>query len=133
MMPRVLRIFLLITDIGFILYWGFTAFVSVHLISVPSEWLFKDYGDTNIIAWNWSFMPLDLLASITGLFAIWQSKTNAAWQGTALISLILTFCAGFMALSFWTFQGSFDLAWWSPNIFLMLWPLFMLPLVRTKP
>ncbi|MEO0882403.1 MAG: DUF5360 family protein [Pseudomonadota bacterium] len=124
-MPVTLRTLFLLTDIGFIAYWSLTAIVSVGWLHLPSEWLFKDYNDPNIIAWNWSFMPLDILASLTGLYAVARASRNQDWQTTALISMTLTFCAGFMAICFWIVQGSFDLAWWGPNLFLMLWPLVM--------
>lgn len=128
-MPTSLKRCLLFTDIGFILYWSVTALAALKLVAIPPAWLFTDYNDPNIVAWNWSFMPLDLLASVTGLIAVRQS----AWQTMALISATLTFCAGFLALSFWTFQGSFDPAWWTPNIILTLWPLIMLRHVITEP
>ena len=131
-MPRVLKILLLLTDWGFILYWSITALASFNIINLPPSWLFKDYHDPNIVAWNWSFMPLDLLASATGLWALHIANRGEQWRSSALISITLTFCAGFLALSFWTFQRSFDLGWWVPNLFLMLWPLFMLQSLRTE-
>ncbi len=129
-MPRALKLLLLLTDWGFILYWGITALAGLGAINLPSAWLFKDYHDPNIVAWNWSFMPLDLLASATGLRALYIAKNQGRWQSAALISITLTFCAGFLALSFWIFQRSFDPGWWLPNLFLMLWPLLMLRTVR---
>ena len=128
-----LKIVLIVTDSSFIHYWGLTGSMAFGLVTVPPEWLFSDYTDPNIVAWNWSFMPLDLLASPTGLIALRASQLGKIWRDETLISLALTFCAGFTALSFWIFQGSFDAGWWAPNLFLMLWPLFMLPQVLTKP
>jgi Family of unknown function (DUF5360) len=78
-------------------------------------------------------MPVDILASVTGLIAVAQSGRGVGWQTTALISLALTFCAGFMAISFWTFQQSFDPSWWGPNLFLMLWPIAMFKEVHQQP
>jgi Family of unknown function (DUF5360) len=132
-MSRSLRIVMLATDLGFIFYWAITAFVAFGFVSVSAEWLFKDYHDANIVAWNWSFMPLDLLASLSGIWAVWRSQSGRSWRSLALASMTLTFCAGFMALSFWTFQGSFDLSWWLPNLFLMLWPLFFARHLRQQP
>lgn len=125
-MPRLLKILFLITDISFLVYWGVTALAAIKLLNIPSDWLFKDYTDPNIVAWNWSFMPLDILASLTGLFAVWLAGRGKTWKQMALISMTLTFCAGFMAITFWTFQGSFDASWWAANAFLMLWPLLLL-------
>ncbi|MBW2224881.1 MAG: DUF5360 family protein, partial [Deltaproteobacteria bacterium] len=44
---------------------------------------------------------------------------------------VLTSCSGLMAVSFWTLRADFDPAWWLPNLFLLLYPLWFLPgLVR---
>jgi Family of unknown function (DUF5360) len=130
-MPRAHKILLLVTDVGFILYWAITALVACGLLAVPPEWLFKDYHNPDIVAWNWSFMPLDLLASLSGLIAVRRALRRQAWRNAALVSMTLTFCAGFMALSFWVVQGSFDVTWWVPNLFLMLWPPFMASKLRS--
>jgi putative acetyltransferase len=115
-----LRFNLLLTDLGFIAYWAITA-AGV----LPAAWLFKDYDNPILIAWNWSFAPLDLLASASGLTALVYARRGApSWRPLALLSLALTVCAGLLALSFWTLRGDFDVAWWLPNIYLMLWPLF---------
>ncbi|PHR58339.1 MAG: hypothetical protein COA47_10690 [Robiginitomaculum sp.] len=124
-MPKPLKRLFLVTDISFLIYWAITALVAVNLLGIPQDWLFRDYSDPNIVAWNWSFMPLDILASISGLLAVRMAGTGGNWRQVALISMVLTFCAGFMAVSFWTFQASFDALWWAANLFLMLWPLLM--------
>lgn len=115
-----LRVFFLITDIGFILYWVIT------LIGViPASYLFKDYHNPILSAWNWSFLPLDLMISATGLWSLrLMSKDETRWKNLALISLTLTFCSGLMALSFWTIRRDFDLSWWLPNLYLMLYPIY---------
>lgn len=130
-MPLALRILFLVTDIGFITYWSVTAVAAIGWLDLPPEWLFKDYEDPNIVAWNWSFMPLDILASVTGLYVVSRALSSKSWQTAALISMTLTFCAGFMAICFWIFQGSFDASWWGANLFLMLWPLIMMPRILT--
>jgi hypothetical protein len=43
------------------------------------------------------------------------------------LSLALTSCSGLMAISFWAIRGDFDLSWWLPNLFLLVYPLFFLP------
>ena len=134
-MPRNLRVLFLLTDIGFLLYWGLSGAMALGLLRVPADWLFRDYTDPNIVAWNWSFLPLDLLASVTGLGAVWLARGAAArrnWQPLALISMTLTFCAGFLALLFWSFQCSFDLGWWASNLFLVAWPLAALVAARKQ-
>jgi hypothetical protein len=115
-----LRINLLITDVGFIVYWSITA-----LNLLPAEWLFQDYTNPVLVAWNWSFAPVDLMASLTGLWTLHLMRhQHPYWKITAIISLTLTFCAGLMAISFWTFRLDFEPSWWFPNIYLMVWSLF---------
>ncbi len=118
-LSRTLRWNLLITDIGFLAYWLITA-----LSVLPTAWLFKDYQNIILVAWNWSFAPIDLLASGLGLTALITSKQGShTWRQFALISVTLTFCAGLMALAFWTLRRDFDPWWWLPNLYLTVWPL----------
>lgn len=119
---KLLKPFFLVTDIGFIIYWIATFF---HLI--PKSVAFKDYDNPIIIAWNWSFFPLDILISITGLLSLYLYKLKKdSWKDWALISLVLTFCSGLQAIAYWAFAKDFDLMWWAFNLFLMIYPLFFL-------
>lgn len=113
----------LVVDLGFVAYWIATA-----LHAIPHELAFKDYANPILSAWNWSFLPLDLAISATGLSSVWLARRNdARWRTTALLSLALTFCSGLMAIAFWAIRGDVDLAWWIPNGFLLIYPLFFLP------
>ncbi|MGL4608925.1 MAG: DUF5360 family protein [Trueperaceae bacterium] len=113
--------FFLVTDIGFIVYWLLTA-----LALIPPEYAFNDYKNPIMTAWNWSFLPLDLLISETGLTAVYlHRKKNSSWLPLALMSLVLTVSSGLNAIAFWVIRGDFDLAWWLPNLYLMLYPLFL--------
>ena len=127
-LPRGLKTSLLITDVGFLLYWSLTALVAAGLLHIPGEYLYSDYENPLVVAWNWSFMPLDVILSLCGLSAVaLQRQGNATWRGLAIISLSLTVCAGLMAISFWAIRGDFDPTWWAVNAALMIWPLFYLP------
>ncbi|TCZ81118.1 hypothetical protein E0485_02250 [Paenibacillus albiflavus] len=118
-----LMIFFLITDIGFILYWGITI-----LGVIPQEYLYQDYTNQLLVTWNWSFFPLDILISITGFISLYLlRKKNDRWKVAALISLILTFCSGLQAIAFWTIKLDFDIGWWLPNLYLLIYPLFFIP------
>lgn len=122
-----LKPFFLVTDIGFILYWIVTYF---HII--PESMAFKDYNNPIMIDWNWSFFPLDILISITGLSSLYLFKKNqASWKPYALISLVLTFCSGLQAIAFWAFANDFDIYWWGFNLYLLIYPLFFLRTVLT--
>lgn len=117
-----LKVFFLITDIGFLAYWFITL---LHII--PPNLTFGDYENPIISAWNWSFMPLDLFISITGITSlILYIKSNSLWKKLALISLSLTFCSGLQAISFWFLRSDFDLVWWVLNSYLIIYPLFFI-------
>jgi hypothetical protein len=122
-MSRALKSLFLITDIGFILYWTVTYFQLI-----PKEYLYQDYQNRLLVIWNWSFFPLDLLISITGLLSIYlHRKNDELWKKVALISLVLTFCSGLQAIVFWIIKLDFDPVWWIPNLYLLLYPLFFIP------
>lgn len=115
--PAWLRANLLATDLGFLAYWTVSA-----LGLLPAEWLFADHDHPILVAWNWSFAPIDLLASTSGLLALSVARRgSASWRSLALVSVVLTFCAGAMAVSFWALRRDFDPAWWAPNIYLVVW------------
>jgi len=119
---RTLKYFFWVVDIGFILYWSITL-----LEFIPIEYLFKDYDNPILSAWNWSFLPLDLAISATGIGSIvlWQRGVEQ-WVPLALISLVLTSCSGLQAIAFWVIRGDFDPSWWLPNLFLLIYPLFFM-------
>jgi hypothetical protein len=102
-----LKAFFWLTDLGFIAYWLITA---LHLI--PAQYLFQDYTNPILTAWNWSFLPLDLMVSASGLTALWAYKHKLElWRSFALISLVLTFSSGLNAIAFWVIRGDFDPTW----------------------
>jgi hypothetical protein len=118
-----LKPFFWFTDIGFIVYWLVTA---LHLI--PPEFLFQDYTNPILTAWNWSFLPLDLLISASGLASLWAyNRRLEVWRSLALISLTLTMTSGLNAIAFWVIRGDFDPTWWIPNLYLLIYPFFFLP------
>lgn len=118
-----LKYLFLLVDIGFILYWLITL-----LKLIPAEYLYSDYNNPMMVDWNWSFLPLDLFISFTGLMSVHQyNKSDKSWEKWALMSLVLTFTSGLQAISFWALRGDFDLTWWLFNGFLMIYPFFYLP------
>ncbi|MDQ6596469.1 hypothetical protein E2K98_28875 [Bacillus salipaludis] len=119
---KMLKYFFIITDVGFLIYWLITL---VHVI--PKQYLFKDYNHPILVAWNWSFLPLDLLISITGFLSLYFfSKQNMLWCSFALISLVLTFCSGLQAIVFWIIRLDFDWTWWLFNLYLIIYPCVFL-------
>jgi len=129
-LPSGLKVFLLITDIGFLLYWGISALVALDALNISGEYLFDDYYDPVIFAWNWSFMPLDIVLSVLGLVSLkFLARGQALGRTLLIMSMTLTMCAGLMALSFWAIRMEFDVVWWSANFFLLVWPLLYFPSV----
>lgn len=120
---KYLPVLFYIVDIGFIVYWLITLF---HLI--PGEYLYNNYTNPLLVSWNWSFFPIDILISATGLLSMYLRKRwNFLWIKFALISLILTFATWLMALSYWTINKDFEIQWWLPNLFLLIYPLLYIP------
>ena len=125
---KTLKYFFLFVDIGFILYWVITFF---HLI--PDEYLFNDYKNSILVNWNWSFFPLDILVSATGIYSVClHSKGKTNWMFYALFSLIFTSISGLQAIAYWIFAKDFDLSWWLPNLFLLTYPIYFIPKIIKK-
>lgn len=119
---RATTVAMVVADIGFLVYW-----LVVATGIVPPESMFAEYADPRVAAWNWSFLPLDLAASFTGLAAVRAVRRSAPTASARLAtSLTLTATAGGMAVAFWAQRGQFDLTWWIPNLALLLFPLPML-------
>jgi len=131
-MSRSLALALMITDWLFIAYWTLSGLDKAGLIHIPADLLYANAHDLRVVAWNWSFFPLDIAFSILGLAAVSASRRGKGlWRPLALISLVLTMVAGGMAVGYWALLGEFDPAWFLPNLVLLLWPLSFLPgLVR---
>jgi Family of unknown function (DUF5360) len=122
-LSRRLKGFMLATDIGFIIYW-----LIIWMGVLPAEYLYKDYDNELLVAWNMSFIPLDLFISFTGLWSIYcYNRGYRSWASLCMISLTLTFCSGLQAIAFWGLRLDFDIFWWTPNLFLLIYPLFFLP------
>jgi hypothetical protein len=106
-------------DLGFIVYWSLIIFRAL-----PAEAMFTGYEKPEVQAWNWSFFPLDILASLTGIAG--NTFKNVNTKVLLTISLVLTSVAGGMAIGYWAFIGDFDFSWWAPNLILLLFPLWPL-------
>lgn len=111
---------MLVTDVGFLVYWAATL-----LALVPAEYAYKDYDNPVLSDWNYSFVLLDVLASATGLTALRLGRCGAAGgaRPLMLVSLALTSTAGLQAVAFWALRGDFSVTWWLPNLFLLLFPV----------
>lgn len=127
-MSRSLAAALAVTDVMFLAYWLMAGASTAGLIDIPAALMYAGYDQPRVVAWNWSFFPLDLAFSITGLFAVAAHRRgDPLWKPLALISLTLTSVAGLMAVGYWTLLAQFDPSWFLPNLTLAVWPLFFLP------
>jgi hypothetical protein len=128
MMPRSLAIGLTVTDIAFLGYWALTAVYALSIIDLPPDLLYSNYHDPRVVGWNWSFFPLDVAFSLTGLAAVRLSAKGAPlWRPMALVSLVLSSTAGLMAISYWLILWEIEPTWFGINLGLFIWPLFFIP------
>ena len=132
MMTTPLKLAITVTDVAFLLYWTVAALSELNLVQIPRELMYADYDHVRVVAWNWSFLPIDVVFSVVGLAAVNASRLgNPIWRPLAIISLTLTIAAGGMAVSYWAILGEFDPAWFIPNLALVVWPLLFLPRLAT--
>lgn len=123
-----LQVLLTLTDLLFIIYWMLAIGMEAGVVQISAEWMYADYNNPRVVAWNWSFFPLDVAFSIVGLASVRAArKKNIIWLPLAIISLTLTMTAGGMAVVYWALLGEFDPAWFLPNTVLLIWPVFFLP------
>ncbi len=131
-MPKSLAIALTVTDVAFILYWSVAALSQVGLVHLPPEWMYANYDQPDVIAWNWSFLPMDLAFSFFGLKAVAAARRgDPLWRSSAIVSLTLTMAAGGMAVSYWVLLQEFNPGWFLPNLALVIWPLFFMRAVMS--
>lgn len=119
---RAVKTAMLVTDVGFLLYW------SVALLNlIPPEHAYKDYRDPVMSDWNYSFLPLDVAASVTGLASLYLAgsarRRHDLHLPLMLLSLALTSAAGLQAVSFWALRSDWSLVWWIPNFLLFAFPV----------
>lgn len=116
---------LTITEIGMLVYWLFAGLVAIGLIVVQPQLMYADYTDSAVIAWNWSFLPIDVLFAISGLSARYLPLNSLLASKLEVFSLSLMFCAGLMAISYWVIVQFYDNLWWGLNIWLMVLPVYV--------
>jgi hypothetical protein len=127
-LPRSLAVLLTVTDVAFLLYWALAALSQAGLVYIPPEWMYANYERADVIAWNWSFLAMDLAFSYFGLRAVAAARRgDERWRALAIVSLTLTMAAGGMAVAYWTILLEFDPSWYFANLALVIWPLFYMP------
>lgn len=107
------------TEIAMILYWVLAGSLVLGLISIDPSLMYSDYQNPLVVAWNWSFFPIDIAFAVTGLTARFCTMSEQTKFKLEIIAAVLMVCAGLMAVSYWTITGDFDPTWWSMNIWLI--------------
>ena len=59
---------LTLTEGGMILYWIFASLVALDVLMVAPEYMYSDYTNPTMVARNWSFLPIDALFAVAGLY-----------------------------------------------------------------
>ena len=119
MLTRTQKVIIWAIDLGFIIYW-----LLISLNILPAESMFAGYEKPEVQAWNWSFLPIDILAALTGI--VGNTTSHFDKKTLLTISLVLTSVAGGMAVSYWALIGYYELSWWLPNLLLLLFPIWPL-------
>jgi hypothetical protein len=128
LMRRSLSLAFTATDIAFLVYWTFSGLVQGGVLHVPQDWMYAHFDQPQVVAWNWSFLPVDLAFSLIGLSAVAAARRgDPVWRPLALLSLAFTMVAGGMAVAYWAIQREFEPAWFLPNLALVVWPMMFLP------
>lgn len=109
-----------ITEVAMLLYWVLAGALALGLISIDPSLMYSDYQNPLVVAWNWSFFPIDVAFAIIGLTARFGAVAGHLRFKLEITAAVLMLCAGLMAISYWTITGDFDLTWWSMNIWLIL-------------
>jgi len=120
MLPRLMTL----TEIAMLLYWALAAALVVGLIYIPPDYMYSDYENPLVVAWNWSFFPIDIAFALCGLWARFANLRPGLARNLSLIGATLMFCAGTMAISFWSVTGEFEPLWWGMNLWLVVLALW---------
>ena len=108
------------TEIAMLLYWLLAGSLVLGLISIDPSLMYSDYQNPLVVAWNWSFFPIDVAFSAIGLTARFGTTAGHLKFKLEVIAAVLMLCAGLMAVSYWTITGDFDVTWWSMNLWLII-------------
>ncbi len=72
-----------ITEFFMLLYWVLAGANAMGLIHIDPSYMYSDYENPRVVAWNWSFFPIDIALSVLGLWARFltlPSDKNINWK-----------------------------------------------------
>ena len=84
-------------------YWTFASLVTLELLQVPPEWMYSDYENPLVRSWNWSFLPLDVIFALTGLYGRYATlKPQTAHSTVNLLAIadVLRWPNGYFLLGY---------------------------------
>ena len=115
-----LKVLSTFTEMAMLLYWILAGALVLGLVSIDPSLMYSDYENPLVVAWNWSFLPIDIAFAITGLVARFGATTGHLKFKLEVASAVLMLCAGLMAVSYWAITGDFDVTWWAMNTWLIV-------------
>lgn len=107
------------TELAMLLYWVLATALILGLIQIDPSYMYSDYENPLVVAWNWSFFPIDIAFALSGLWARFGPGSEALKFKLEIIAAVLMICAGLMAVSFWVLTAEFDVMWWGMNLWLI--------------
>jgi hypothetical protein len=120
-----------VTELGMLAYWVLAGALVAGWVRVDPSLMYSDYENPLVVAWNWSFFPIDVAFAMIGLTARFGSTSGPLRFKLEATASVLMLCAGLMAVSYWTMTGEFSPVWWGINLWLVI--LGFSNLVSAKP
>jgi hypothetical protein len=118
------------TEIGMLAYWILATALVLELIAIDPALMYSNYENPLVVAWNWSFFPIDVAFAVIGLTARFGTLSGPLRFKLEITAAVLMFCAGLMAVSYWSITGEFSTTWWALNIWLVIIGLSNLVLAK---
>ncbi|MGI9357451.1 MAG: DUF5360 family protein, partial [Rhizobiaceae bacterium] len=84
-----------------IVYWILVAALALNFVNIDPSLMYSDYTNPLVIAWNWSFFPIDIAFAGIGLFAKFGNVAGERKFKLEVVAATLMVCAGLMAISYW--------------------------------
>ena len=121
-----------LTEIAMLAYWVVAGLLVLDVISIDPALMYSDYQNPLVVAWNWSFFPIDVAFAVCGLTAMFAPIDQFLRFKLEVVASVLMLCVGIMAISYWVITRDFDIAWWCMNLWLVLLGAFNIFAAKMK-
>lgn len=108
-----------ITELLMLIYWILATALVLDIIDVDPALMYSDHENPLVVAWNWSFFPIDVAFASIGLYAKYGDVEYNRKFKLEVTAAALMVCAGLMAISYWVITGDFSPTWWAMNLWLI--------------